>query len=626
MKRKRLGDVLRERGHISHADLTKTIEDQHGKLIHLGELLLQRGVVSKAELASALTEVIRIPYVDCQKVRAAAEALQLLPHALAKRCCALPVEIAGKTKIAMVIAEPQNLQIIDELRFSTGMEIEARLGFRDEILKAIEKCYSAQEKSGAKSAREDAAAADGPGLEFISSSSLQRNIDATHEMQADLLKKCTPAVQLAASTITAAADKQASDIHIEPQATDSVVRLRVDGILRDYQRIPQSMQSSVVSRIKILANLDIGERKTPQEGRFAVKVAGRRVELRVSTLPTQYGEKLVIRLLGATTPEQDFASLGFPEPLAEELQHLLCVPQGMILVTGPKGSGKSTTLYSALNFVRKPSINIVTVEDPVDYAVPGLNQVRVNTKAGLTYASCLKSVLRQDPNVIMIGEIRDSETAEIALKAAQTGQLVLSTLHTNDSVSAITRLTDLGLTGSQIATSLVAVVAQRLVRRLCACHKIVAASPETVSRLKGAGVANPPEMESVPMGCEICDLTGYKGRVGVFELLTLNESVCSAVRAGKRNEEVRALARQNGMKLMQDYALEQVRAGLTTLEEVARVIPFEPAAAFRCSQCDCEISPAFLFCPFCGAKSAGPKQLRPGKRSLIGQGAAKNEF
>jgi type IV pilus assembly protein PilB len=305
---------------------------------------------------------------------------------------------------------------------------------------------------------------------------------------------------------------------------------------------------------------------------------------------------------------------------------MLGLPQGMILVTGPTGSGKTTTLYSSLNFVRKPSIDIVTVEDPVEYVVPGLNQVQVNAAAGLTYASCVRSALQQDPNVLMIGEIRDKETAEIALRAAQTGQLVLSSLHTNDSISAITRLIDLGLTGSQIAASLVGVVAQRLIRRLCECHQVVAASPETVSRLKGAGVTRPPEMESVPVGCEVCDLTGYKGRIGVYELLTLNDSICSAIRSGKRNDEIRALARQNGMKLMQEYAIERVREGVTTLEEVLRVIPFEPVTSSRCSACDCEILPAFLFCPFCGAKAANPAPSKSRKRSLMGQGAVPNEF
>jgi type IV pilus assembly protein PilB len=623
MKKKRLGEVLHERGHISSADLAKAIEDQQGKLIHLGELMLERGLVSKHDLAAAIAEVTRVPYADCGKLHIDPDLLKLVPHALAKRCFALPIQTHGTTKLVMAIAEPQNLQIIDELRFSIGMDIVPRLGFRDEIEAAIEKWYGAAEQADAAVAEAIAPTSDDPGMEFISSSSMQRNIEAMQEMQAELLQKCTPAVRLVASTITAAANKGASDIHIEPQAADTVVRFRVDGMLRDYQRIPRTIQNSVVSRIKILSDMDIAERRAPQDGRFLVKISGRRIDLRVSTLPTQYGEKVVMRLLEADAPLQDYASLGFPPYIADGLKRMLSLPQGMILVTGPTGSGKSTTLYSSLNLVRKPSINIITVEDPVEYAVPGLNQVQVNTKAGLTFASCLRSILRQDPNVIMIGEIRDRETAEIALKAAQTGHLVLSTLHTNDSISAVTRLLDLGVPGFQIATSLTGIIAQRLIRPLCSCSRIVPANPEFVSRLKGAGVSDPPEMESAPVGCEVCDLTGYKGRVGIYELLTLNDPIRSAIRAGGRNDEIRALARQNGMRLMQEYALERVRDGLTTVEEVLRVIPFEPVAAACCHSCNAEVSPAFLFCPFCGAQLTESPHPKPRKRSFAGLGAGR---
>lgn len=621
MKRKKLGEVLRDRGQISSADLTKAIEDQEGKLVHLGELMLERGFVSKPDLASALTEVTRVPYLDCEKVRIDPGVLALVPQALAKRCCALPIETQGTTNLAMVMAEPQNLRLIDELRFSTGMEIVARLAFRDEIEKAIEKWYR---KVPAEAGPADAAAnTGGPRVEFISSSSLRRNVEAIHGMQAELLQKSTPAVRLAASIITAAADKQATDIHIEPQASDSVVRFRVDGLLRDYQRIPQSLQSSVVSRIKILCDMDIAERRAPKMGRFLVKIANRRLDIRVSTLSTQYGEKVVLRLLDAEAPQQDFSALGFPEEIAEAFQQMLGLPQGMILVTGPTCSGRSTTIYSALNFVRKPSLDIVTVEDPIEYALTGLNRVEVNSKAGHTYAACVRSALRQAPNVLMIGEIRDHETAEIAMKAAQTGQLVLSTLHTNDSVSAITRLADLGLPAVQIASSLTGVIAQRLIRRLCECHKVVGASPEFVSRLKGAGVAKPPEMESVPVGCELCDLTGYKGRIGIFELLAFNDPIRSAIRSGGRNEKIRELAWQNGMKLMQEYALERVREGVTTMEEALRVIPVEPIASCCCERCGADISSSFLFCPFCGAKAPNPITAKPRKRSIAGQGAVR---
>ena len=621
MKKKRLGEVLRERGHISPADLTKVIEEQQGKIIHLGELMLERGAVAKKDLGAALTEVTRIPYVDCDNVEPDPDVLKLLPHAVAKRCAVFPLHCQGK-KLVVVMAEPQNLATLDELRFTTGMDVVTRLAFRSEILAAVDKWYVAAEQAEASVAEAIAAPANAdPGMEFISSSSLQRNIDAMQEMQAELTQKSTPAVRIVASTISAAATKSASDIHIEPQSTDTIIRLRVDGMLRDFQRIPRTLQNSLVSRIKILADMDIAERRAPQDGRFLVKIAGRRVDLRVSTLPTQYGEKVVMRLLESDAPAASFAQLGLPAEICESLSYVLAQPQGMLLVTGPTGSGKSTTLYSSLNRLRKPSINIITVEDPVEYAVPGLNQVQVNTKAGLTFASCLRSILRQDPNVIMIGEIRDKETAEIAIKAAQTGHLVLSTLHTNDSVAAVTRLLDLGVPGFQIATSVTGIIAQRLVRRLCSCHDEVPASQEYISRLRQAGITDPPLKQSIPVGCDNCDLTGYKGRVGIYEMLVLNDQLRSAVRSGSRNDEVRAMARQNGMKLMQEYALDQVREGLTTLDEALRVVPFEPIRAVACSSCQRELSPAFLFCPFCGSKAATIETDDHHPHSLVEEGS-----
>jgi type IV pilus assembly protein PilB len=619
MKKKRLGEVLRERGHISHAELSKVIEEQQGKLIHLGELMLERRLVAKKELAAALTEVTQVPYADCEQVEVDPEILKLLPHAIARRCCVLPIHMQG-TKLVVAMAEPQNLQIIDELRFSTGMHIIPRLAFRSEIEAAVEKWYGRAEEAEAAVAEAIAPETQDPGMEFISSSSLQRNIEAMQEMQAELLQKSTPAVRMVASTITAAATKGASDIHIEPQATDTVIRFRIDGMLRDFQRIPRALQNSVVSRIKILSDMDIAERRAPQDGRFLVRINGRKVDLRVSTLPTQYGEKVVMRLLEADAPTQGFATLGLPPQIAGALTQILAQPQGMVLVTGPTGSGKSTTLYSSLNLVRKPTVNIITVEDPVEYAVPGLNQVQVNTKAGLTFASCLRSILRQDPNVIMVGEIRDKETAEIAIKAAQTGHLVLSTLHTNDSISAVTRLLDLGVPGFQIATSVTGIIAQRLVRRLCTCHDEIPATPDYISRLFDAGITAPPQTQHVPTGCDTCDLTGYKGRVGIYEMLMVDDAVRSAIRSGDKNDEIRALARHNGMKLMQEYALERVRQGQTTLEEVLRVVPFEKIHTTQCDACQRELSPSFLFCPYCGEKR-NADFVRAEGQTLVGQGA-----
>jgi type IV pilus assembly protein PilB len=340
MKKKRLGEVLRERGQVSHVDLAKAIEDQQGKLIHLGELLLDRGVVSRQDLSAALTEVTRVPYVDCGNVEPDPEVLKLLPRAVAKRCCVFPLHCQG-TKLVTVMAEPQNLQIIDELRFMSGMDIVPRLAFRGEIEAAIDKWYAAADQAEAAVAEAIAPGAEDPGMEFISTSSLQRNIEAMQEMQAELLHKSTPAVRLVASTINAAALKQASDIHIEPQSTDTIIRLRVDGMLRDFQHVPRSIQNSVVSRIKILSDMDIAERRAPQDGRFMVKIAGKKIDLRVSTLPTQYGEKVVMRLLESDAPAQDFSALGLAPEIASSLLRVLQMPQGMLLVTGPTGAARA---------------------------------------------------------------------------------------------------------------------------------------------------------------------------------------------------------------------------------------------------------------------------------------------
>jgi type IV pilus assembly protein PilB len=619
MKKKRLGEVLRERGQVTPADLNKAIEDQQGKLVHLGELMLERGVVSKADLAAALTEITHVPYVHCENIEVDPDILKLLPHSIARRCCVLPLACQG-TKLVALMAEPQNLHIIDELRFLSGMDIVPRFSFRSDIEAAVEKWYGAAEEAEAAVAEAIAPANEDPGMEFISSSSLQRNIEAMQEMQAELLHKSTPAVRLVASMIAAAAGKQASDIHIEPQATDTVIRFRVDGMLRDHQRVPRALQNSVVSRIKILADMDIAERRAPQDGRFLVKISGKKIDLRVSTLPTQYGEKVVMRLLESDAPLQNYAALGLAPEIAEGLTRILAQPQGMLLVTGPTGSGKSTTLYSSLHMVRKPTLNIITVEDPVEYAVPGLNQVQVNSKTGLTFATCLRSILRQDPNVIMVGEIRDRETAEIAIKAAQTGHLVLSTLHTNDAVSAVTRLLDLGVPGFQIATSVSGIIAQRLVRRLCTCHVEAPMSPEYASRLLQAGIQDPPHAQHLPHGCEACDLTGYKGRIGIYEMLVLDDAIREAVRSGGRNDEIRSLARNNGMKLMQEYALDRVRQGLTTLDEVQRVVPFEQIHASYCGACHHELSQAFIYCPYCGEKKTGAETSRSSRHALIRQG------
>ena len=622
MKKKRLGEVLCERGHVSDADLKATLQEQQSqsRLVHLGELLLQRGLVSKNDLTSALMEVSQVPYFDCTTADIAPKILQLIPAAMARRCHVLPVGVDG-AELVVAMAEPQNLQIIDELRFKTGKAIAPRMSFRSEIDAALARNYGSPDDTISDAARHNDSRPDGRDIEFISSTEQLRNVEAMREMQAELNQKSrtTPAVLLVASMIKAAAAKRASDIHVEPQSADMAIRFRVDGLLREYQRVPRHLQNTVASRIKILSDMDISERRAPQDGRFLVRIGDQRLDLRVSTLPTQYGEKVVMRLLNSDAPQSTFKSLGIPPWIEERLKRMLVLPQGMVLVTGPTGSGKSTTLCSALTFVRKPSINIVTVEDPIEYVVPGLNQMQVNTKAGVTFGTSLRSILRQDPNVIMVGEIRDKDTAEIALKAAQTGHLVLSTLHTNDSVSAVTRLLDLGIPAFQIATSITGIIAQRLIRKLCPCRKVVPASQEFKRQLVLAGASEPAVMQHLPNGCEACDLTGYKGRVGVYEMLLFDDGIRAAIRDGKDSDEIRMIARRNGMKLMSEYAVEQAGAGITTMEEVERVVPVERIATPTCFTCQRNLDGNFLFCPYCGAQTTNEAGAKPSQYGLVGQ-------
>src|SRR5882762_3647463 len=619
MRKKKLGEVLRDRGEITSEDLFVAITEQQGKMMHLGELMLDRGFVEKEALAAALEEISHIPYLDCSEVVPNPEAIKFVQRAAAERYCALPIRVEqGRLVVAM--AAPQDLTVLGDLRFTTGLEISPRLSFRSEIKKAIAKYYDgvqAEIQSGVDN-QENTVFEE---MEFFSTSSRQSNQEAIQEMQADLRQRKTPAVRLVSEMIQIAMAKHASDIHIEPRAGETAVRIRVDGVLRDLQSIPRALQTSLISRIKILSDMDISERRSPQDGRFMVSVGPRQIDLRVSSLPTQYGEKVVIRLLETSAPLSPFADLGIPDDVAESLTDLLSLPQGMLLVTGPTGSGKSTTLYSSLHKLRKPSVNIVTVEDPVEYVLPGINQSHVNAKAGLTFAGCLRSILRQDPNVIMVGEIRDKETAEIAMKAAQTGHLVLSSLHTNDSVSAIVRLIDLGIPGFLITSSVTGILAQRLVRKLCSCHVVQAATPEFQARMVQAGTLKPPVTMAVSIGCEKCDQTGYKGRIGIYELLRFDDSIRAVIRASGSTDQIRETARSNGMRSMQEDAMEKLRSGSTTLEEILRVVPVESVSHAVCAKCSQHILPAFKFCPYCGTQcTQDPRTQRRRAQDSVAEG------
>jgi type IV pilus assembly protein PilB len=623
MKKKRLGQALVERKRISTEQLENVIKEQGSSgtpLGFLGELLLQKGLVSRDDLVAALEEVTLFRFVDPRFATVEKAVLGLVPRETAVRYCVLPLIREGN-RIITVMAEPQNLHTVDNLRFVTGMDISPRLGFRSDILTAIEKCYAQQVKE--TKAEQDKLPfieqMDVSAMQFFTAGSSEKSKAAIEEFEAELRNERTPAVRLVSAILYAASAKRASDIHIEPQGESTTVRIRVDGVLRELTNIPKELQASVISRIKILSDMDIAERRAPQDGRFLVKISDHNLDLRVSTLPTHYGEKVVMRLLDPAATRVAFSALGFSEDDAKVLHASLSGPQGMVLVTGPTGSGKTTTLYSALNSLRSPTVNIITVEDPIEYKIEDINQVQVNPKAGLTFANCLRSILRQDPNIIMVGEIRDSETAEIALQSAQTGHLVLSTLHTNDAVSAITRLLDLKTPAFLVASSVSAVVAQRLVRKLCTCRNEAPMTNEHASRFLAAGIVDFGGKIYIPAGCALCDNSGFKGRIGIYEVLVLDEQMRAAVRSGMRDEEIRIMARSGGMRLMQEDAMEKVKSGLTTLDEVLRVVPFENVQTQRCRNCGKGLAPTFLFCPYCGA---GTRQVPTSGRGPLIQSSA----
>jgi type IV pilus assembly protein PilB len=602
-KKKQLGTVLRERRHISESALEHALEMQKHKFAMLGEILLESGKVSKPDLISALEEVSGVSYVDLETTPVDRDLLERLPRETAERHCVIPVaRHGGKVRVAM--ARPQDLVVVDELRFRLGADIEPRLAFRDEILNAIAKYYSGGDpkETNFASAMALAERVDPDQIEFFTAAQSERHEEAIREFQKELRGKVTPAVHLVSAVLSAAAAKGASDVHLEQQAAGTLVRIRVDGLLRELARIPVELRTSLVSRIKILCDMDIAERRVPQDGRLLARIAQTHFDLRVSTLPTQYGEKITIRLLDPNSAKVSLPDLGLSAEHAATLSGVLKQPQGMILVTGPTGSGKSTTLYAALHLLRSPAISILTIEDPVEYLMEGINQVQVNPRVGRTFASCLRSMLRQDPNVIMLGEIRDSETAEIAMEVSQTGHLVLSTLHTNDSVGAITRLLDLNIPAFLITSSVTAIIAQRLVRRLCTCKRKERMQERKAMELIAAGMAEPPEYLYVPVGCKECDETGFRGRVGVYEMLVLDDVIRDAISGGSRDDQIRSLARSLGMKFMEQDAMAKVNAGATTLQEAMRVVPFgDLTSASRCADCRKYLITAFSFCPYCGA-------------------------
>jgi len=555
--------------------------------LSLFESLLASGALSEEALADAVGGMLELPRLSLSTVSLAPEAMKLLGEKACRKYGCVGLKIEGKA-LFVVMANPMDYEAIRDMEFITGMPVRPAVATQSEILEAMEQFFGTEDRLQDFLAN----VATPSNLLFLPPEKAEAEADQLDLEAVDL----PPVVKMCNVLISDGIKNQASDIHIEPGVKFVQVRMRVDGVLREYMQIPKWLQSPLISRLKILAKLDIAERRVPQDGRIKVNLLHRSVDLRVSTLPTHFGEKVVLRILGnADVPS--LQALGFSESQLPLVEGVLHQPQGMILVTGPTGSGKSTTLYSMVTALRSPQVNIITVEDPIEYQLPGINQVQVNPKAGLTFASCLRSILRQDPDVILLGEIRDLETAEIAFQAAMTGHLVLSTLHTNSSLATVARLLDLGVDPQLITSAVSMILAQRLVRQTCAKCKTPHSPPARL--LERLRIQEGDFVFHQGQGCAACGMTGFSRRLGVYEILRMTPSLKELIHRKAGEGELRKAAGMTGTRFLLDDAMEKARQGLTTLEEVMRVVQLQEDEITRCPECNAFINLDFSSCPYC---------------------------
>lgn len=551
MARKRLGDLLVESGLISEEQLNSTLRRKSADE-KLGDALLREGYITEQQLIEVLEFQLGIPHINIFQYPIDPDVIQLVPKELAKRHYAMPIR-RDKNKLLVAMADPMDYFAIEELRMATGYHIEPAIATKDELFRTITKYYDLQESME----------------EVMGEIATSETLDETRVTDDD-----SPVVRLVNQIIDNALVQRASDIHFDPQETELRVRYRVDGILRTERSLPKHMQNVIVARIKIMANLNITETRLPQDGRIKTTINFKPVDIRVSSLPTIYGEKIVMRLLDLSNTLNRIDKIGFSETNLEKFTDMLKRPNGIILITGPTGSGKSSTLYATLNELNSDDVNIITVEDPVEYQMEGVNQIQVNENIGLTFANGLRSILRQDPDIVMIGEIRDTETAEVATRASLTGHLVLSTLHTNSSIEALSRLVDMGIEPFLISSSILGVVAQRLVRRVCRdCGQTVPATEREQQIFSNRGLT----IETVRRGrgCPSCNMTGYRGRMAIHEVLPIDKTIRHLILKTASTTEIRDYVRKKGMEFLIDDGLKKVKEGVTTTEEILRVAVLE---------------------------------------------------
>lgn len=570
----RLGDILIKEDIISLDQLKNAIEEQRRTGKRLGEALLSLGYINEYQLVESLSKQYGVPAVNIDEFDVTPDIIKLVPRESAIKYSLIPISRLGTT-LVLAMSDPSNIFAIDDIKFATGRNIEVVVAPEAVVQKSIEKYYGSEKEWKAKvktDRKEESVVRMLKELEDISVET-----KAGEEIDLNDLERASseaPVVKLVNHILSDSIRRGASDIHVEPYESDYRVRFRIDGVLYDIMRPPLKLRNAISSRIKIMASLDIAERRLPQDGRIKVKFGQERtIEYRVSVIPTIFGEKIVMRLLDKENLQLQLTRLGFEEEQLLVFRECIRRPYGMVLITGPTGSGKTTTLYSGLIELNHPNINISTAEDPVEYSLIGVNQVQIHEEIGLTFAACLRSFLRQDPDVILVGEIRDYETAEIATKAALTGHLVLSTLHTNDATSSVTRLLNMGMEPFLVTASLNLVIAQRLVRKICQeCKEEMEISPQVLIDLG----AQPKDVSEYKIytgrgsGCKTCLGTGYKGRLAVYEVMALTEELKEFILSGASALELKREAIRQGMKTLRQSALTKLKQGITTVEEVVR--------------------------------------------------------
>jgi type IV pilus assembly protein PilB len=551
--RKRLGDLLVESGLITEEQVQKTLSGKRADQ-KLGDALLENGYITEQQLIEVLELQLGIPQISLFRYPFDTNLFSLVPKDVALRNMLIPLRKEGE-KLFVAMADPMDYYAIDDLRLTTGFQIQTAIATKDDILRSINKFYT-----------------NDTGMdEFINDIPVTERTPATAERPAE---QDSPIIRLVNQIILNAVTQKASDIHIDPQETKVIIRYRVDGVLKVERILPKQLQSVLTARIKILSNLDITEYRIPQDGRMKVQLEHHTVDLRVSAVPTVYGEKMVMRLFVIGSVLNDLDHLGFNKLNLKRFLTMLDSPTGMVLITGPTGSGKSSTLYAGLNKLNSEEVNIVTIEDPVEYQIEGINQIQVNPTVGMTFAAGLRSILRQDPNIIMVGEIRDKETVEVAIRASLTGHLVLSTLHTNDSLGTITRLLDMGVEPFLVASSISGIVAQRLVRKVCRnCKQEDAPTKMELEIFEKRGI----HIEKIVRGkgCSSCNMTGYKGRIALHEVLVINDEIRRAIMNEESIQTLRDIAIENKTIFLVDDGLLKVKQGLTTTEEVLKVAYLE---------------------------------------------------